>query len=65
MVLAFFLQYKGLHFPSTADSGTTGSFFKVQKGGGGDDNTKEGVGGNYNTTKGLDIRTMRIEILSC
>mmetsp|Transcript_10779 Transcript_10779/g.32273 ORF Transcript_10779/g.32273 Transcript_10779/m.32273 type:complete len:325 (+) Transcript_10779:176-1150(+) len=26
MVLALFLQYKGLHFPSTADSGTTGSF---------------------------------------
>ena len=22
------IQYKGLHFPSTADSGTTGSFFK-------------------------------------
>lgn len=26
VVLAAFLQYKGLHFPSTADSGTTGSF---------------------------------------
>jgi len=28
MALAVFLNYKGLHFPSTADSGTTGSFFK-------------------------------------